>query len=342
MKSERYVSTKLTEELGSLLYYHPPKQMSQNLRKMMMDYIKNETEFGIPDYFSDLISSLDWLFNFLDVAEQEFKVTCEDKDFDNEDDSISTNADSAIGESINFIVRMIQPEKIFVLPFDSPENNENDPYFDLIIVIPDTSKRSFKDYETLIELSCFKNTRVTFSVHQSNTLAKQITDCNLFYSTACIATNLVYDNKLTQLPSPDPKRLTAAKDRALMTFTAGYNKAISFFQGAKGFYHKGDFAITAFMLQQATELTLRAVVLAMTGNDVRTHSIVELLKNCRRVAPRMTTALIDEVQLLNLLEGAYLNSRYNEKYSVKEDEIIILIEKVKLLQACSEQVFKDI
>ena len=342
MKAERFVSPKLTEELGTLLYYHPPKQMSQNLRKMMMDYIKYETEFGIPDYFSDLFSSLDWLFNFLDIAEREFKVTDDYEEFDNNADLPSTNSHSQIDEIVNFIVTLLKPEKIFVLTYDNPVNNEDGPYFDLIIVIPDNSKKSFKDYETLIELSCFKNTNVTCSLHQSNTLAKQIADCNLFYSTACTAANIAYDDKLVQLPSPDAERLTAAKEKALTIFTAGFNKAASFLQGAKIFYEKGDLAIVAFMLQQATELTLRAIILAMTGNDVRTHSINELQKNCKRISPKLTKVLADDTNLLNLLEMAYLNSRYGDTYSVKDQDMSHLIAKVELLQLSARQMFNEV
>src|SRR5690606_21541161 len=119
---------------------------------------------------------------------------------------------------------------------------------------------------------------------QSATLANHIHEGNLFYSSVCIADNLVYQSSADGFPDPDPERIAGARLNAKTVFTASYNKATSFIDGAKFHFDRESYDVSAFMLQQATELTLRGVVMAFTGRDVRTHSVGELLKNCRRLA----------------------------------------------------------
>jgi len=341
---DRSISPRLASELGTLLYNHPPKTLSQNLRKMFMDYVVGELKVGASDYSEELVLGLTWLFNFLDVAEEEMnkeKNVCKQSVGATK---APAQATESLEEIISFIVAMVQPERIYSLEYENPVDEEGSNYYDLLIVIPDKAQKSFKHYDVLLDLCCFGNAQVSCSLHQSASLSRQIAEGNLFYSIVCNERNTVYDNGACMLPAPDPARRDRAKEDARKVFAAAYNKALSFLEGAKRYYQTGAQDICAFMLQQSAELTLRGVILAFTGRDVRTHSITELLKCSKRVAPQLNLIFRgraeDEEQLVCILETSYLNARYQEVYGVNVEALEAVIERVELLLGRAKKLFE--
>ena len=340
---EAHISQRLASELATLFYYHPPWKLNRNLRKMFLDYVECGLTVGVPDYFEELAPELNWLFNFLDVAEEEVRYT-DEKRTGPEQALKPGQPMNSLDAIVKHIVDMLAPERIYSLAYGDPLKIEDVTYYDLLIVMPDVSQKPFRSYETLIELCCFDNSHVNCSLHQSATLVNYINEGNLFYSSVCITDNLVYQNGADSFPDPDPERIAVARLEAKKVFTGSYNKATSFMDGAKFHFDKGGYDVSAFMLQQAAELTLRGVVMAFTGRDVRTHSVGELLKNCRRVAPQLHMILrgngAESERLLELLEGAYLNSRYQEGYEVKAEDLEVLMKRVELLLVRAKEVFE--
>lgn len=77
----------------------------------------------------------------------------------------------------------------------------------------------------------------------------------------------------------------------------------------------GDYDLAAFLAEQATQLYLKSVILELTGEVPRTHSIRQLLHMLRTVLGEERARYIDEFvrtnrKLLSGLEEAYLASRY--------------------------------
>jgi HEPN domain-containing protein len=246
---------------------------------------------------------------------------------------------------IRLMVNLLKPEKIFAVNFHSLIKQPEQKYTDLLIVIPDSCQKPFKEFETIIEAGLLNDQTITFSLHQSSHLSNHLAEGHIFYSYVCMKANMVYtDGKTTLLKSP---ALVAAdiKQKAVNDFEAGFKKAAFFMEGAK-LYHDKDEALTAFMLQQAAELTLRAFILALTEKEVRTHTIVTFKKYCGRLAPELNTIFPsnteEEEKLLQLLEKAYLSGRYARTFDVEEEMLAALFERVALLQATAKELFDRI
>jgi len=94
--------------------------------------------------------------------------------------------------------------------------------------------------------------------------------------------------------------------------------------------------IAIFLLHQAAELTYRGILKHLNGYDKKTHEIRSLQKYVRRCAPQLCNAFPDdtaeESRLLNLLENAYLKSRYEQEYPALEKDLSALFGKVGALQ----------
>jgi HEPN domain-containing protein len=243
---------------------------------------------------------------------------------------------------IRFIIDVIKPEKIFAVNFRSLTGLAEQKYTDLLIVIPDSCQKPFKEFETVIEACLLNNQTITFSLHQSSHLSDHLAEGHIFYLFVCREENMIYTDGKTALPKFPTLIAAEVKQKATIDFEAGFKKATFFMDGAR-LYSNRDRGLAVFMLQQAAELTLRTFILALTGKEVRTHSILTFKKYCRRLAPELNTIFPgnteEEEKLLQLLEKAYLNGRYARTFDVEEEMLAVLFERVALLQSTAKELF---
>ncbi len=235
---------------------------------------------------------------------------------------------------IALIVAAIAPERIFLLS-ESP--------IDLLIVMPDKPQRPFKEYERLIEIAGMSQETFYFSLHSSAELQRQLQKGHILYSIRCTSETIIYDNGFApQLPSL-ASGMEELKREAEGRFRSGLDKGKAFLESAKFNYSRGDMEVAAFMLHQAAELPLRALILSLTGQDVRTHEIRQLLKGCARCAIFLGFNLPDrsenENHLLWLLEKSYKESRYTDGFEVSGGEINLLLERIRVLLTEIEEKF---
>ncbi|RYE59437.1 MAG: HEPN domain-containing protein [Sphingobacteriales bacterium] len=180
---------------------------------------------------------------------------------------------------------------------------------------------------------CLNNNLVTFSLHQSATLAAQIQEGNLFYCKVCTEENLIYDIKPNNIFSCVSMKVEENRRKARVAFQKAFVRAPFFLEGANDFLAKGQKEIAAFMLHQAAELTLRAIIYALTGKEVRSHSLIELLKNCKRVAPKLYLILSScSDEQISKIQNAYLGARYQENFSISVDQVRYMSNVIARLQ----------
>jgi HEPN domain-containing protein len=243
-----------------------------------------------------------------------------------------TDLDSIIA----LIVKAIAPERIYLLS-KSP--------MDLLIVMPDKSQRPFSEYEHLIEIVGMNHEGFYFSLHSSAELHKQLQKGHILYSIRCTPGKLIYDNGFAPELPLAAIRLNELRKEAKERFTSGFQKAAAFLSAANQQYASGDREMAAFMLHQAAELALRALILSLTGQDIRTHEIKQLLKNCQRCAPSLKSIFLNvreqEERLLHVLESSYKNARYSNQFKISEEDLQRLMQLITLLLENAEQVFAE-
>ncbi|MHB1920988.1 MAG: hypothetical protein ACYCOO_02010 [Chitinophagaceae bacterium] len=74
-ETEEYfkLSPALEEKISQFLEYHPPQRISRNLRRILLDYLHQELQVGVPDDIENMLGDLYALFEVLDEAEEETK-----------------------------------------------------------------------------------------------------------------------------------------------------------------------------------------------------------------------------------------------------------------------------
>jgi HEPN domain-containing protein len=202
-----------------------------------------------------------------------------------------------------------------------------------VIVLNASHTQRHKHYEKIIR-ACRLGENASYTLCQEAELQRQYRLGTIFWSSFCIPENCVYasgDNQVETLW----QRLVNTRDNAAEAFTTGIGKANSFYEGACFYWAKGDQNMAAFMLHQATELCLRSLVMAFTGQEVRTHVLSELRNHIARFAPEIASCLcvktVKQKQIFSLLESAYSHSRYTNNFQINAEDILQLLQQVQRL-----------
>lgn len=243
---------------------------------------------------------------------------------------------------ITALIGAIRPEKIFVADKyfrHAPENP------DLLIVLPDSIDMSFDECHMIIAAQSEHLPPFTYTLHMSYDIYRRTNEGHIFYSVACTRDNLLYDAGKRTLPLSLRERAQVIRDKAHHDFYSGFTRGVSFLESAWYAYGKGEIELTAFMLQQAAELPLRSILLALTGEDLHTHSISKLCGCCRRCAPQLSELFPADTEtgrrLLTLLDSAYIHARYRELAIPEKTDIILLFEKIKAMHLAARQLFEE-
>jgi len=89
-------------------------------------------------------------------------------------------------------------------------------------------------------------------------------------------------------------------------------RARAFLESAKADFERGDYDLVLFHVEQFLQLYLKYLLYLKLGDYPKTHSVTRLLRDLRKV--RRETVLdkfYDEnLEMINLLEEAYITSRY--------------------------------
>ncbi|MCX2585938.1 HEPN domain-containing protein [Pedobacter sp. MR22-3] len=243
---------------------------------------------------------------------------------------------------ISFLAEVIAPEKIFCLNHEPGEDGTD--HANLILVIPDTHAQAFVDIETVFEFALMKHHRISCSLFKSSFFHKMITEGHIYFSMSCNPDSLVYDDCSKPMPKLKIDERPEKIEKTKQDFYTGMTKAKTFFTAALQ-YKCENRILSAFMLHQAAELSLRALNRSLTTQDKTTHNISSLLKFNLRLTTRLFSLMDDgseeDERLLFILNGAYLGYRYHEKYNIEPTDLETLFGKVEKLHAGAEEIFLD-
>jgi uncharacterized protein len=226
------------------------------------------------------------------------------------------------------IIECIAPERIF----------NKDGFF--LIILSNKSQRPLSDYKWVIENNV-EGIKDCYALLFTNELEKQLEAGNLFYSSFCATDCIVYDACQSTFPLTLSKRIEKVIENSCFEFYSGYNRTQAFFQGANFYLKNSNYSFSLFMLHQTMEQGLRTIISAITNQDVRTHSIVELKPHLKKCAPNLQGFFseIDE-RLITLIEGSYSGCRYINNYRVENADVEFLFGIVNRFLAELKETFE--
>ncbi len=247
----------------------------------------------------------------------------------------------ALKPVVQFLVATLAPSQIYCLNHPSASKDKKDPYIHLCLLIPSRCTTPFMELEPVLEMAGLAHQKLSCSLHQEGNTKDALKKGHLFYTLAFQKEALIYNSGETVLPEVSPEALLAAKNHLQMIFANYHNKATRFYEMAGILLQKQDH-LALFMLQQATEMIFRGMLLALNGYDKKTHELRSLKKHLHRCAPQLLEIFpdntLEEQRLLTVLEEAYLQARYGQDFSCNEEDAVLLQERVSALLETAIQI----
>lgn len=217
---------------------------------------------------------------------------------------------------------------------------------DLIIVMDQYKYRPFDEILTLLDFAVLGHKNINCTVYSYGTIHDFLLKGHLYFSTLCIPENCVYQSTSSfTLPFLNQEKCTKLIEKSTLLFNQNIQKAITFYSGAHKFANENESTISAFMLQQACELTYRCLLLSLRGKQIKCHDLVVLRKHLSHFVPNIIGVFDEddnkEILILNTIQEAYIKSRYDQTYTVNLDELIKSIAVAEKLIISAQEIFND-
>jgi uncharacterized protein len=95
----------------------------------------------------------------------------------------------------------------------------------------------------------------------------------------------------------------------------------------------------------STEHALRALLVSLTALTSYGHNLKSLIRRSCFCAPNLDAIFPKntdkEKELFNLLNAAYVDARYSQNYEIKQEQLMLLLDRVNTLLAQTEQSFEE-
>ncbi len=156
---------------------------------------------------------------------------------------------------------------------------------------------------------------------------------------------ILYDSGTYKLARRRKLDYTEIKERAQKYFDDKFGQANCFLEDTLFNIRKNLFAHSSFHLHQSAENFLRTIPMVFILYGHKSHDLSELMNAAKKhttdifkAFPRDTE---EEKRLFDLLQRAYIESRYNPDFEITKEDIDALIPKIEQLRDIVEKVCRE-
>lgn len=266
--------------------------------------------------------------------------------------------DEALNQAVEAIIAYTQPELIICYGKRTKtvdawscflQNNKPTIFraYDLLIVTQNNSTK--KEYEVVTSIENYNTSDFALRalVHKLSGVEDALKGGSNFFARAIHGGILLYNARQIQLNVQniyvdDPQ----AKSSKAAQWEKWYGLAKKFSKGAAYYASNGYYDLATFMLHQAVEHT--AIGLIRTHMDYRpaSHNLKRLLGMIETFAPFsmdvFTRSSRDDEELFDILTRAYSDARYKDVYSVSEETVSALTDRINRLHRLSERLIEKL
>jgi len=153
---------------------------------------------------------------------------------------------------------------------------------------------------------------------------------------------ILYDSGEYKLERRRKLNFGEIHEQAQNYYNNKFGRALSFRRSALHDIEDKDVLMASFHLHQTTEHALRSIELVFTLYSPKEHDLEELMDRCKRFTTEIFKAFPrdtpEEERLFDLLQRAYVESRYNPDFEITKEDIDALLPKVEHLRDIVEKV----
>ncbi|MDE3740212.1 HEPN domain-containing protein [Maribacter polysaccharolyticus] len=216
----------------------------------------------------------------------------------------------------------------------------------LIVILQENCSSLTKELSSMIAKIFQEETDFLYRIFSLDFAQQQLKEENLFFVHGCTWDKMVFYNPDAEFDSLHEYHIPEKTlNNIQATFEKERHKMAAFFEGANFFIENNNLSHAAYMLHQYIELWFRYAALFIMGKERKSHSIKELQTYIKAFASELdnlfNTEIEAELNLLKLLDDAYITTRYENNYYINLEQINRILEKAKKLESLATSLFKN-
>jgi HEPN domain-containing protein len=250
-------------------------------------------------------------------------------------------------ELARIIIEAAAPEKIYLLgcsishvrtesifAYNQPTCKNVSHYY-VLALVDKKEAASCVGLQDKIENNChhfIPVTAIVLDIHQFN---EWLIEGHPFANKVCKMAECIHDAGNMPLAIPkDIDEMDLIKTNESL-FSTGINKVQEFLAGADLFRIREQNKMAAFMFHQAAEQALHTLFRIKSGLYIHTNNLDKLIRYCSMVSYKLPAIFPrnneKNERLFQLLQRAYIETRYAEDYVIRTDDLQVLTERVRSL-----------
>ena len=147
---------------------------------------------------------------------------------------------------------------------------------------------------------------------------------------------ILFDSGAYKLARRKKLNFKEIKERAQKYYDDKFGRAKQFLKGVTFYCEDGDYNMASFHLHQSAENFLRTIPITFILYGHKSHDLSELMNAAKKHTPEIFKAFPrdtpEEKRLFDLLQRAYIESRYNPDFEITKADIDALLPKIELLR----------
>lgn len=156
---------------------------------------------------------------------------------------------------------------------------------------------------------------------------------------------ILYDSGAYKLARRRKLDYIEIRDRAQKYFEDKFGRGLSFLIDVPHPAERSDYKQASFYLHQSAENLLRVIPMTFILYGHKSHDLSELMNASKKHTTEIFKAFprdtAEEKRLFDLLQRAYIESRYNPDFEITKEDIGALIPKVEQLRDIVETVCRE-
>lgn len=257
--------------------------------------------------------------------------------------NLLTNAEKdGLGELVKLICTEIASLQLIVYLGTHPSPNT----FYLLIITDEADKTPEHEIVNKIETNCKYLINVCAIVHKSDGFLRALREGSRFFINALRRANIAY--RSAELVIPDLRNIDdeLIRTKAESNWARWGGQGKNFLDAALNSIDEGNINLAVFLLHQAAESTLTAIIRVELDYRIAIHNLARMLRlsliftdGLKKVFDLNATA---DVQLFELLQTAYSAARYKDDFNADEETAMALSDKICKLFIIAEEIYNKV
>jgi HEPN domain-containing protein len=217
-----------------------------------------------------------------------------------------------------------------IFSYDTPTASHT-AYNYILVLIEKEDEQSINTIQDKLENNLQHFIPSTIIVQSTDAFFQSLLRGNTFAVDVLSKAAKLYQSEEIIFPIPTPINSDEVKRSNEALYKQTKQKMEGFLASAELHKLRQEYKLAAFMLHQAAEQALSAMLMINTGLKLGTHSIDKLLRCCSMFCYELPDLFPKqnekEKKLYQLLNRAYIDTRYKEDYNITYYELTALMEK---------------